>query len=71
MSTLEGITFLEHMTDAEYAVQAATLEHAFELCGLALEHTMVDIQTIGDNFDQTTKAKGNDQKASSTNFLNS
>ena len=60
MSTLEGITVLDHMTDAEYSVEATTLPHAFEQCGVALEHTMVDLASIGDSRIKYFRVSGHD-----------
>lgn len=69
MVDLTGITWLEHTTDAEYSVEAPTLARGFELCGLALEHTMVNIESIGDTVITPIKAKGKDLQSLLYDYL--
>ena len=55
--------FLEHTTDLEIEAFGKNLEGAFENAGKAIEDTMVDLQSIGDNETKEIVARGKDLEA--------
>ena len=60
---------LEHMTDAFIEVNGETLEEAFEIAGIAVVDTILDVKSVGKKTDRKIEVSSDDLKGLLYNWL--